>query len=110
MRKALATFLLLGVLACGAAQAAPVDQAKLDRAMDAYFAALVSHDVSHVPVSAGAKITYDGALAKLTDGPVSSARAVKYRRTFSEPRAGQIGSPLAWRKRPMGVWPPSASA
>jgi hypothetical protein len=84
--------MLLGVAACATVPAKPPTAASLERAMDAYFAALSSHDVSAVPVSATAKITYNGDPAKLGDGLPARLRKLTYKRYFSEPEAGQIGA------------------
>jgi hypothetical protein len=91
VRTLISALLLFGLAACASTPANPPFEAKLERAMDAYFAALDSHDVSAVPVSANARITYNGDAAKLGDGLPTKLRKLTYKRFFSEPASGQIG-------------------
>jgi hypothetical protein len=92
VRTLISALLLFGLAACASTPSGASSESQLESAMNAYFAALDSHDVSAVPVSANARITYNGESAKLADGLPTKLRKLTYRRFFSEAAAGQIGA------------------
>jgi hypothetical protein len=82
----------LALCACASmAPQAPVDRAALTATLDAYLGAMTRHDASALRTAPDAKITYNGAPAKLEDGLFARARAIPYRRIFIEEAARQAG-------------------
>lgn len=71
---------------------APCDRACLDGLVDQYFAALVAHNPSRLPLAKSVKYTENGQMLKLGDGMWGPAGSHgDYRLTFADPEAGQVG-------------------
>jgi hypothetical protein len=81
--RALLTVIL--ITAPTAAHAAACDRLCLNRMLESYFAALVTHDASRLPLSADVRFTENGAVGKIGEGLWQRAGAPTYRLDAVDP-------------------------
>jgi hypothetical protein len=73
-------------------QASECDRARLKGVLDSYFAALLKHNPSGLPLSSRRKATENGHPVKLGEGIWKSAEAVTFRLDATDPEGGQAGA------------------
>jgi hypothetical protein len=84
---------LLGAIPCAASAQASCDRNCLNRAADAWFAAMVAHDPGRAPIASNARFTEQTQVQPIGEGlwKTASEAPTTFKIYVADPVAGQIG-------------------